>query len=69
MRVRTNITAGQGLGDAVADMTQLTGIDQLADVYEQVTGKDCGCSKRQEQLNELFPDVNSLFTTLTSSIS
>jgi hypothetical protein len=53
MKVRTDIMAGQGLGDTVADLTHLTGIDQLAKAYEQVTGKPCGCDQRQEKLNNL----------------
>jgi len=53
MKVRTGIMAGKGLGDTVADLTHLTGIDQLAKAYEQVTGKPCGCEQRQEKLNNL----------------
>ena len=53
MKVRIGIKAGQGLGDTVADLTHLTGIDQLAKAYEQVTGKPCGCDQRQEKLNNL----------------
>jgi hypothetical protein len=55
MNVRTGLKAGQGLGDLVAEVTHLTGIDQLAKVYEETTGKDCGCRARQEKLNQLFP--------------
>ena len=55
MRVRTGIKAGQGLGDTVADLTHLTGLDQLAKLYEQVTGKSCGCDERRQALNQLFP--------------
>lgn len=55
MKVRTNLKAGQGLGDIVADLTHLTGIDQLANLYTQVTGKDCGCEQRREALNRLLP--------------
>lgn len=54
MKVRTAITAGQGMGDAVADLAQLTGMNRLAAAYEQITGKDCGCEARQEKLNQLF---------------
>jgi len=54
MKIHSGITAGQGLGDAVADMTHLTGLDRLADAYSQITGKDCGCAARQEKLNQLF---------------
>ena len=53
MKVRIGIKAGQGLGDTVVDLTHLTGIDQLAKAYEQVTGKPCGCDQRQEKLNNL----------------
>ena len=55
MKLRTGIKAGQGLGDAVADLTHLTGVDRLAQAYTQVTGKDCGCKARQEKLNQIFP--------------
>ena len=54
MKIRTGITSGQGLGDAVADMAKLTGMDRLAGAYEQITGKSCGCEQRQEKLNQLF---------------
>jgi hypothetical protein len=60
VKVRTNIIAGQGLGDAVADLTHLTGIDRLAQTYEQITGKDCGCQARQQALNRLVPYPISL---------
>jgi hypothetical protein len=53
MNVRTGIISGQGLGDTIADLTHLTGIDRLANTYEQVTGKPCGCDVRQEQLNQI----------------
>jgi hypothetical protein len=59
MKVRTNIRAGQGLGDAVADLTHLTGIDQLANAYTQMTGKDCGCEARKKLFNQVIPNLNS----------
>jgi len=55
MKVRTNLKAGQGLGDVVADFTHVTGLDQIAKTYTQVTGKDCGCEARRDKLNALFP--------------
>jgi hypothetical protein len=55
MRVRTGIKSGKGLGDTVADITHLTGIDKLAKSYEQATGKCCGCKERQAKLNQWFP--------------
>lgn len=56
MKVRTDIKSGRGLGDAVANFTQQTGLDQLAVRYEKLTGNDCGCKGRQARLNELVPD-------------
>jgi hypothetical protein len=56
MRVRTDIKSGKGLGDSVADFTRLTGLDQIAAMYENATGKDCGCKARQAKLNELVPN-------------
>jgi hypothetical protein len=55
MKIRTGLKAGQGLGDVVADLTHLTKIDQLAGLYEEITGLSCGCQERKEKLNQLFP--------------
>lgn len=57
MKVRTDLKAGKGLGDAVAEFTQQTGLDQLAQEYAQLTGKDCGCKARQAKLNLLVPNL------------
>lgn len=45
----------RGLGDTVARLTHATGLDKLAHLYTQVTGKDCGCKGRQAELNRLIP--------------
>ncbi len=46
----------EGLGDTVAKVTNALGIDKLAERVAQLAGKeDCGCNKRREKLNELFP--------------
>jgi hypothetical protein len=61
MNVRTGIVAGlapgegRGLGDMVARFTRMTGIDQMAKRYEELTGEPCGCEARQQALNRLFP--------------
>jgi len=56
MRVKTGLKAGAtGLGDVVADVTNITGVDRLAKLYEEVTGKPCGCEERREKLNQLVP--------------
>ena len=62
MKVRTKIRAGQGLGDAVADLTHLTGLEQLANTYTQMTGKDCGCEARKQRFNQVIPNLNSPMT-------
>lgn len=41
-----------GLGDTVEKVFRKTGIDKIA---KAVLGDDCGCNKRQELLNDLFP--------------
>ncbi|MEM7113891.1 MAG: hypothetical protein AAF614_15760 [Chloroflexota bacterium] len=51
--VRTDVQAGKGLGDVVADFTHNTGLDALANKYGETTGKDCGCDARQETLNQI----------------
>jgi hypothetical protein len=55
MKIRTGLKAGQGLGDTVADLAHLTGMDQVAKLYEQTTGKSCGCEERRQALNQYFP--------------
>lgn len=56
MKVKTGLKAGaSGLGDVVADVTNITGVDRLAKAYEEFTGKSCGCDERREKLNQLVP--------------
>jgi hypothetical protein len=46
----------KGLGDSIAKVTHAIGIDKLADKIAQALGEeDCGCERRREKLNELFP--------------
>jgi hypothetical protein len=42
----------KGLGDTIAKITKATGIET---VVKKVAGEDCGCKKRQEKLNIMFP--------------
>ena len=44
-----------GLGDTVAKITKATGIKKVVDTVAKATGKDCGCNKRKNTLNRLFP--------------
>ena len=45
----------KGLGDTIEKITKVTGIKKVVDVVSKVTGKDCNCGKRQDDLNKLFP--------------
>ena len=57
MKIRSGLRAGMGLGDAVANVAQVTGADKIAQAYEAITGKSCGCKERQEALNRLVPNL------------
>jgi len=41
-----------GLGDTIAKLAKVTGIDRLV---KSVVGEDCGCKERQSTLNKIFP--------------
>lgn len=46
----------QGLGDSIAKITHALGLDKVADkVAEMIGEEDCGCERRKDYLNELFP--------------
>ena len=49
-----NENKDQGLGDTIERFTKATGIKKLAD---KIPG-GCGCGKRKNKLNELFPYNN-----------
>jgi hypothetical protein len=42
----------KGLGDTIAKITKATGIDKAV---KFIAGEDCGCDKRKDVLNKLFP--------------
>ena len=42
----------KGVGDTVEKITEATGIKKLT---KFIAGEDCGCDKRKEKLNLLFP--------------
>ena len=48
----------KGLGDTVAKITKVTGIKKVVDIVAKTVKKDCGCGKRQDTLNRLFPYNN-----------
>jgi hypothetical protein len=45
----------KGLGDSIEKITKATGIKKVVDTVSKIAGKDCGCTKRKENLNRLFP--------------
>jgi len=49
-----NIMESKGLGDSIEKFTKATGIKKLAD---KIPG-GCGCKKRKEALNTIFPYKN-----------
>lgn len=42
----------KGLGDTIEKITEATGIKKAV---EFIAGEDCGCDKRREKLNKMFP--------------
>lgn len=45
----------KGLGDSIEKFTKATGIKKVVDTVSKATGKDCGCGKRRDFLNN--PDL------------
>ena len=41
----------KGLGDSIEKFTKATGIKKVVNTVSKITGKDCGCGKRQDSLN------------------
>ena len=56
----------KGFGDTIEQITEATGIKAVVEVFSKATGLDCGCDKRKETLNKLFP-YNSNINCLTES--
>tara|TARA_R110002020_G_scaffold28732_5_gene91244 strand:- start:2518 stop:2688 length:171 start_codon:yes stop_codon:yes gene_type:complete len=51
---RTRIES-KGLGDTIQKFTKATGIKKAVDTVAKAAGKDCGCGKRKDTLNRMFP--------------
>ena len=45
----------KGLGDTIEKITEATGIKKVVDKISKATCKDCGCNKRKEKINTMFP--------------
>lgn len=45
----------KGLGDSIEKFTKATGIKKVVEATANAMGKDCGCNKRKNKLNKMFP--------------
>jgi hypothetical protein len=46
----------KGFGDTIAKITHSVGLDKVAEAVANAVGKeDCGCNKRRQKLNQMFP--------------
>tara|TARA_B100000925_G_scaffold229937_1_gene178499 strand:- start:289 stop:471 length:183 start_codon:yes stop_codon:yes gene_type:complete len=45
----------KGLGDTVEKITKATGIKTIVDRVSEGLNIPCGCNKRKEALNKMFP--------------
>lgn len=46
----------KGFGDTIAKVTNTLGLDKVAESVAKAVGKeDCGCNKRKQRLNDMFP--------------
>jgi hypothetical protein len=53
-RTKKPTKPSQGLGDDIEKITEATGIKKVVELFTP-EGKDCGCEKRKEKLNKMFP--------------
>lgn len=51
----------KGLGDTIEKITAATGIKKVVEKVAEVTGKECGCNKRKEILNNPNLLINKTF--------
>jgi len=53
--VKKNKMKSRGLGDSIEKFTKATGIKSVVNRVSKATGSDCGCDKRRDTLNRVFP--------------
>ena len=52
----TPAVPSRGLGDTIEKFTKTTGIKSAVEKVKNAAGiKDCGCGKRKDSLNRMFP--------------
>jgi hypothetical protein len=62
------LSRSRGFGDTVAKVTAATGVKRLVKKVTKVVGiEDCGCSARQEVLNDPKLLVNKVFYKTTNN--
>jgi hypothetical protein len=47
------VPPSRGLGDTIAKVAHALGADKAAHVFERLSGRECGCGKRREKLNDI----------------
>tara|TARA_Y100001980_G_C14542222_1_gene320506 strand:+ start:679 stop:843 length:165 start_codon:yes stop_codon:yes gene_type:complete len=45
----------KGLGDSIEKFTKATGIKKVVNAVAKAADSDCGCNKRRDTLNRIFP--------------
>tara|TARA_R110001632_G_scaffold3519_3_gene15666 strand:- start:12198 stop:12365 length:168 start_codon:yes stop_codon:yes gene_type:complete len=45
----------KGLGDSIEKLTEAMGIKKAVEAASKLIKKPCGCNKRKDTLNRLFP--------------
>ena len=51
----------KGIGDTIEKITAATGVKKVVESISKVTGKDCGCAKRKEAMNNPELLINKTF--------
>lgn len=59
--MESNQQPSKGLGDTIEKITAATGIKKVVEAVSSATGKECGCKKRREALNNPDLLVNKVF--------
>jgi len=54
-RIALDLAKTQRLGRLVEAVTTVTGVKAATEAVAKVTGKDCGCKRRRDKMNEAFP--------------
>ncbi len=54
-RTKVSELKSRGLGDTIEKFTRATGIKKVVDTVAKATNSDCGCNKRRDTLNRVFP--------------